>query len=189
MALTMAALLVASAVVSTWMALRASRAEAEAVAVNDFLRNDVLAQAGASTQARADTKPDPDLKVRTALDRAAAGIKGKFPDQPLVEASIRETIGGTYEDLGLYPEAQAQMERALELRRRVLGDEHADTLSVMSLLGNLYTYQGKYGQAEPLLAQCYRYRPSKAWRGRRHDAADPEQPRADLQERGQVRAG
>jgi eukaryotic-like serine/threonine-protein kinase len=154
MALTMAALLVASAVVSTWMALRASRAEAEAVAVNDFLRNDVLAQAGASTQARADTKPDPDLKVRTALDRAAAGIKGKFPDQPLVEASIRETIGGTYEDLGLYPEAQAQMERALELRRRVLGDEHADTLSVMSLLGNLYTYQGKYGQAEPLLARA-----------------------------------
>ena len=154
MAVTMAALLVASAVVSTWMALRASRAEAEAVAVNDFLRNDVLAQAGASTQARADTKPDPDLKVRTALDRAAAGIQGKFPDQPLVEASIRETIGGTYEDLGLYPEAQAQMERALELRRRVLGDDHKDTLILMSSLGSLYTYQGKYGQAETLLASA-----------------------------------
>ena len=150
MAVTMAALLVASAVVSTWMALRASRAEAEAVAVNDFLRNDVLAQAGASTQARADTKPDPDLKVRTALDRAAAGIQGKFPDQPLVEASIRQTIGDTYEDLGLYPEAQAQLERALELRRRVLGDEHLDTLSVTVSLGDVYVYEGKYQQAEPL---------------------------------------
>jgi hypothetical protein len=86
-------LLVAGVVMSTWMALRANRAEAEALAVSDFLRNDVLAQAGASTQARSDTRPDPDLKVRTALDRAAAGIQGKFPGQPLVEASIRQTIG------------------------------------------------------------------------------------------------
>jgi non-specific serine/threonine protein kinase/serine/threonine-protein kinase len=155
MAATMAALLVAGVVVSTVMALRASRAEAEARAVNDFLRNDVLAQASASTQADRAGSPDPDLKVRTALDRAAARIQGKFPDQPLVEASIRQTIGSTYEDLGLYPEAQAQMERALELRRRALGDEHEDTLSVMSLLGNLYTYQGKYAQAEPLLASAF----------------------------------
>jgi eukaryotic-like serine/threonine-protein kinase len=43
--------------------------------------------------------------VRTALDRAAAGIAGKFEAQPLVEASIRRTIGKTYEDLGLYPKA------------------------------------------------------------------------------------
>ena len=154
MAATMAVLLVAGVVVSTWLAVRASRAEAEARAVNDFLRNDVLAQAGASTQARPDTKPDPDLKVRTALDRAAAGIQGKFPDQPLVEASIRQTIGDTYEDLGLYPEAQAQLERALELRRRVLGDEHLDTLDATVSLGDVYVYGGKYAQAEPLLTRA-----------------------------------
>ena len=76
------------------------------------------------------------------------GIQGKFRDQPLVEASIRETIGGTYEDLGLYPEAQAQLERALELRRRVLGDDHADTLIVMSSLGSLdtATKEGRAGR-------------------------------------------
>ena len=90
MAATMAALLVVGVVMSTWMALRASRAEAEALAVNDFLRNDVLAQAGATTQARPDTKPDPDLKVRTALDRAAARISERFAAQPLLEASIRK---------------------------------------------------------------------------------------------------
>ena len=127
MAVTMALLLVAGIVVSSWMAVRASRAEAEARAVNEFLRNDVLAQAGASTQAGPDTKPDPDLTVRTALDRAAARVQGKFNDQPLLEASIRETIGTTQEDLGLYPEAISQLERALELRRRMLGDEHVDT--------------------------------------------------------------
>jgi eukaryotic-like serine/threonine-protein kinase len=36
---------------------------------------------------------DPDLKVRTALDRAAQRIAGKFDQQPEVEASIQETMG------------------------------------------------------------------------------------------------
>jgi non-specific serine/threonine protein kinase/serine/threonine-protein kinase len=152
------ALLAAAVVVSSWMAIRASRAEAEARAVNDFLQNDLLAQASPNAQARPDTKPDPDLKVRTALDRAAAGIEGKFGTQPLVEASIRQTIGKTYMDLGLYPEAQRQTERALELRRRVLGDNHTDTLTSMDSLANSYTRQGKYAQAEALHARVLEVR-------------------------------
>ena len=86
---------------------RADSESAIAKAVNEFLQQDLLAQASASAQASPDTKPDPDLKVRTALDRAATRIAGKFDAQPAVEASIRETIGRTYKDLGLYPEAQS----------------------------------------------------------------------------------
>jgi hypothetical protein len=66
---------------------------ATAAAVSDFLQHDILAQANASEQARPGTKPDPDLKVRNALDRAAARIAGKFDRQPLVEASIRQMMG------------------------------------------------------------------------------------------------
>ena len=149
-AATFTALLVTGVVVSSLMAVRASRAEQEARAVNDFLQNDLLAQASANKQARPDNKPDPDLKVRTALDRAAAGIEGKFALQPLVEASVRQTIGDTYQDLGLYPEAQRQVERALDLRLRVLGEKHPDTLISMSSLASLYRNQGKVAQAEPL---------------------------------------
>ena len=144
------ALLVAGVVVSSWMALRASRAEQEARAVSNFLQSDLLAQASASNQARPGTRPDPDLKVRTALDRAAARIEGKFQAQPLVEASIRQTIGDTYEDLGLYAEGQRQVERALDLRRRVLGEKHPDALRSMSQLVELYRLQGNYAQAEAL---------------------------------------
>jgi eukaryotic-like serine/threonine-protein kinase len=165
MAAALIVLLVGGVVISTWMAVRASRAEtvarraeAEAQAVNAFLRSDVLAQAGASTQARPDTKPDPDLKVRTALDRAAARIEGKFGGQPLVEASIRHTIGDTYNDLGLYSEAQQHLERALELRRRELGEQHADTLESMSRLGRVYEMQSKYEKAGTLLARALEVR-------------------------------
>jgi non-specific serine/threonine protein kinase/serine/threonine-protein kinase len=153
-----AALLIAGAVTTSWMAIRASHAEQEALAVNEFLQNDLLAQASANTQARPDTKPDADLKVRTALDRAAARIDGKFAAQPLVEASIRQTIGRTYKDLGLYAEAQRQVERTLELRRRVLGEQHPGTLASMDSLGGIYGVQGNYAQAEPLFTKVLEIR-------------------------------
>lgn len=108
---------------STWEATQARRAErvalhdrvradteaANANAVNDFFQNDVLAQAGSRAQARPDTGPDPDLKVRIALDRAASRITVKFAGRPLVEASIQQTIGDAYEELGLFPEAQLHL--------------------------------------------------------------------------------
>jgi len=146
-------------ILATWrQMLRANSEAAKAKAVNDFLQNDLLAQASANVQARPDTKPDPDLKVRTALDRAAARIAGKFDRQPLVEASIRQTIGTTYMDLGLYPEAQRQVERAFDLRRRALGPEHPDTLTSMYGLAILYWRQGKYAEAEPLYTKVLEVR-------------------------------
>src|SRR5262249_49335000 len=131
------AMLVTAVVVSSWMAVRARRAEQEAQAVNDFLRYDLLAQAGARSQASPNAKPDPHLEVRTALDRAAARIVGKFATQPLVEAAIQQTISQTYSDLGLYPEAQHHAERALELRRRMLGEKNPETLRTMFTLATL----------------------------------------------------
>ncbi len=126
--------------------------EARAVkAVNEFLQNDLLAQASANVQAGPTRTPDPDLKVRTALDRAAQRIEGKFTTQPLVEASLRKTIGSTYVDLGLFSEGQRHMQRALELRQRELGGEHPDTLEVLGLLAALQRDQGKYAEAESLL--------------------------------------
>lgn len=132
---------------------RALRAEQIAKAVNDFLQDDLLTQAGARAQANTGSQPDPDLKVRTALDRAAARIAGKFDSQPAVEAAIRHTIGVTYYDMNVYHEAEQQLERAVELRRRTLGAEDPDTLKSMNALGVLYNYESKYAAAEALLSQ------------------------------------
>ena len=149
-----ALVLVVAAVVSIRESVRANREAAVAEAVNEFLQNDLLAQAGASAQSRPNAKPDPHLEVRTALDRAAKRIEGKFAKQPEVEASIRDTIGWTYKDLGLYPEARKQLERALELRRQVLGAEDAKTFKSMTRLGKVAFLQGKYAQAEALENQA-----------------------------------
>jgi non-specific serine/threonine protein kinase/serine/threonine-protein kinase len=156
-----AASLIAGVGVATWQAgvaqsqrARADIEAATAQAVNDFLRYDVLAQAGADTQARPNTNPDPDLKVRTALDRAAARIGGRFNSRPVVEAAIRQTIGNAYTELGLYPDAQQHLERAVALWNRVLGENDPRTLSAMyDLANNLYRRQAKYAEAEPLFVK------------------------------------
>jgi tetratricopeptide (TPR) repeat protein len=132
---------------------RADTEAATAKAVNDFLENDLLAQASANVQARPGAKPDPDLKVRAVLDRSAARIESKFKGKPLVEASIRNTIGATYLDLGLYTDAERQLRRAFDLRRQALGAEHPDTLTSMDQLAGLYTKQGKDSQAEQVLTR------------------------------------
>lgn len=152
-----AAVLVAGAAVSAWMAVKAGRAEQsarqsaeEARAVSDFLQNDLLAQASPWKQAGPAAKPDPDLTVRAALDRAANRIQGRFARQPLVEAAIRDTLCDTYVNLGLYREAQPHGERSLELRRAVLGNEHPDTLRSMTSLATLHERRGGYAEAESL---------------------------------------
>jgi len=153
--------LIAGIAVSAWQAARARQAELTARAVNEFLQNDVLSQASAVTQANPNTSPDRDLKVRTALDRAAARIETRFASQPEVEAAIRQTIGTTYSQLGLYQEAQVHMARALDLRRRILGDRHPDTLTTMQELGELYIGAGKYDQAEAVLGPLLEVRRRK----------------------------
>ncbi len=155
------AVLVAGILASTQQALRARRAEAVALnetattrAVSDFLENDILAQAGSSKQAGPAVSPDPDLKVRTALDRAAARITGKFTRQPDVEAAIQDTVGQTYKDLGLYPEARTHLDRALSLYQRLLGADNRKTLNTMRSLGANAQLQAKYREAETLLTQA-----------------------------------
>jgi len=143
--------LAAAAVISIRQSLRANREAAVAQAVDDFLQNDLLAQASAAMQSSPNAKPNPHLEVRTALDRAASRITGKFDRQPQVEAAIRDTIGQTYLDLGQYPEARTQLQRALELQRRVLGPRDSKTLKTARLLGFAAARQGNHKEAEALL--------------------------------------
>jgi eukaryotic-like serine/threonine-protein kinase len=149
--------LIAGIIVSSREAVSARRAEqvaakeaASANAVVDFLRNDLLAQASTKNQSGSGAKPDRDIKVRTALDRAAARIEGKFDKQPEVEAAIRDAMGKTYEDLADYAESQKQLQRALELERRVWGSDNPKTLNTLNHLGRTLWHQGKYQEAGAL---------------------------------------
>lgn len=103
----------------------AAREAAIAQAVNDFLRLDLLEKAMPHEEA------DRDITLRAVLDRASANIADRFPNEPLVEAAIRETIGNTYRSLGEHDIADKHLRRATELYRAGFGDDDPRTLNVM----------------------------------------------------------
>jgi tetratricopeptide (TPR) repeat protein len=66
---------------------------------------------------------------RTVLTPAVDAIGAQFADQPLVDASLRTTLGTVYQKLGRDREALALYQRAYDLRAASLGDDHLDTLA------------------------------------------------------------
>jgi len=158
------AVLVAGAAVSAWQAVRATgaerqaraetnRAEGEAEkarteaaisqAINEFINRDLLARADPHVLYTRDSESQRELKLRTVLDRAAGRIEGRFQDQPMVEAALRQTIGYTYMQLDEDRLAEPHLRRAADLRREHLGPEHRDTLDSMFDLSEVRGDEGE----------------------------------------------
>ncbi|MCA9000569.1 MAG: serine/threonine protein kinase [Planctomycetes bacterium] len=91
------------------------------------------------------------------LEQAQAHVDEKQPT-PVVEASIRRVIGGAYLAIAKFEESEAQLTRALTIRRKELGDTNLDTLQLVEELGMVYLTWGKHDLALPLLEQAYRGR-------------------------------
>jgi eukaryotic-like serine/threonine-protein kinase len=149
-----ALVLIVAAVVSVLQSIRARREAAVAKAVNDFLQQDVLAQASGDNQLQANFKPDPNITVRTLLEHAAQRMDGRFANQPETEVTLRNTFGTIYTELGAYPEARQQLERALALGLRTLGANDPKTLTAESSLGELALIQARYTEAQMLNRQA-----------------------------------
>ena len=94
------------------------------------------------------------LTAREVLDRGARKIEEELANQPEVQASLMNTIGNVYGSLGLYDRAQPLLEEALQTRRRILADEHADIARSMNNLGSVLLRKGDYSRAEPLFREA-----------------------------------
>ncbi|RJP37306.1 MAG: serine/threonine protein kinase [Phycisphaerales bacterium] len=68
----------------------------------------------------------PDITLREVLDEALRRMSTQFAGQPEVEASLRDTIGTTYLRLGAFDRARRELETAVAMSRRALGDDHPD---------------------------------------------------------------
>jgi non-specific serine/threonine protein kinase/serine/threonine-protein kinase len=146
--------LMVAAGVSMWQSVMAKkqrdRADAEAAiatAVNQFLQDDLLAQTNPESQGGADAAPDPEVKARTLLDRAAAQVGKRFAKQPLVESAIRATIGKAYAGLSLLPQAELHFRRAYELSSAYRGADDPKTLDLLMLVSEAAINQDKYAEA------------------------------------------
>jgi len=81
------------------------------------------------------TREGEELSVREAVDRSARALELTPIEQPTVEATLRDVLGAIYLDLGQPRASLEQLERAVELRREVLGENHLETAESMRVLG------------------------------------------------------
>ncbi|MCA9284476.1 MAG: serine/threonine protein kinase [Phycisphaerales bacterium] len=122
--------------------LEAESQKAIALGINAFLTDDLLAalqlEHGGFTH---------DVTMREVLDAAAERIGDRFGDQPVVEASIQQTMGSCYLSLGEFAKAQKHLERALTLSREHLGSNDLRTIDCLDLLGSTLKEWGRFDQA------------------------------------------
>jgi len=97
---------------------------------------------------------------RALLQPSVAAIETQFADYPGVAAKLRHRLAGVYRELGLYSSALPLQESALQLRKKVYGEDHPQTLRSMKDVALLLWHLGRYDEAEPLyrevLERCNR---------------------------------
>ena len=124
---------------SSWMYLRAERAQTRAEAsaaqeraVTRFLTDDLLSSANPLLAG------NPDIKVKDVLGTASAKLDRNFPNGGLDRAAIEAALGQTYAGLSDPKHAEALLKAALQRRKAALGDAAPETQAVRIALADLY---------------------------------------------------
>ncbi len=90
------------------------------------------------------------------LQRAAATLKDRLSKQPIVRASLLETIGQTFLNLGLPDRAEGMFVAAIEIRTIELGPENPETLGALGGMALVRVAQGRLDEAESLRRDAVR---------------------------------
>ncbi len=148
-----AAALALGAATSSWLyvkTLSASRAAREnaavADAVNRFFNQDVLS--AASPYAQAGSR---EPTVREAIDGAVGRIDERLHDQPVVEATVRLTIGQVYGEAMQIDKAIEQERKAVALLERHLGLADPRTQRARYVLATDLTDASGFDEAKALI--------------------------------------
>jgi serine/threonine protein kinase/tetratricopeptide (TPR) repeat protein len=151
----MVVVLAVSSVVSTSLFFKAKR-ESERARI-EALKSDQVATfmtemlegVGPSVALGRDT-----TMLREILDQTAGRIGTDLEGQPEVEAAVRNVLGSTYRDLGEFEKAEMQQREAVAKNRRVLGDDHPQTLISIDALSITLQKLGRYDEAEALFSEA-----------------------------------
>ncbi|MFP3295900.1 MAG: tetratricopeptide repeat protein, partial [Caldisphaera sp.] len=96
--------------------------------------------------------------IRFAYGDPCTGIKESFtaeiPEEPSEKSNYLMDIGNLYDFNGCYKEAEPLFKQALEIKRKIHGENHPDVALTLDNLAELYVEEGKYDEAEPLFKQA-----------------------------------
>lgn len=90
------------------------------------------------------------ITAREILDQASKNIETGMARDPELQAQLMQAMGGVYQGLGLYSRSETLLARTADIRRRVLGSDHPDTLASMDALAVAFNSENRYAEAEKL---------------------------------------
>ena len=97
--------------------------------------------------------PADDLRVVTLLDRGVKEARS-LDAEPAVQAEMYDTLGGIYQKLGKFDQADSLLQSAVATRKSLSGPDSPETAKSILALGSLRDAQAKYDEAEKLIRQA-----------------------------------
>jgi len=94
--------------------------------------------------------PAENLRVVSLLDRGVQEAQALSSD-PGVQAQLYLTLGGIYQQLGKFDQANALLNSALEKRKALFGEDNRDVAECLVALGLLRDSQAQFDDAEKLV--------------------------------------
>lgn len=134
-------------------AVEQERAEKEleadkAIAIKEFF---IKIMATGNPFTRGERRHGIGYTVVEALEEASQLIDSEFADQPLIKASIQQSMGTTYFALGSLTPAREHLTAAFETMKKNLGESDPETLAAMSRLACVLSELGDDDKAEKML--------------------------------------
>ena len=103
----------------------------------------------------AEVGPSQDLRVVSIVNRGLREAQ-TLHREPLVQAELFGTLGGVYQNLGDFGEAEKLLVRALERKTALYGPSHEQVADATTSLALLRLGQGKLDDAEKLVNEAIR---------------------------------
>ena len=94
------------------------------------------------------------ITAREILDTGARRVTEGLRSQPATQATLLETIGKVYVNLGLYGNAVEAAQRVLDLRKQERSADHPEIVAALTLLGGALLEAGDFRAAEPHLREA-----------------------------------
>jgi eukaryotic-like serine/threonine-protein kinase len=90
------------------------------------------------------------VTLRQAIDAAVKKLDGLFPNDPLTEVRIRQTLAVSYENLGYAEGARSMAERIVTLLSLAQGPDHPQTRTAQIVYAKYLLNRGRYEEAMKL---------------------------------------
>jgi len=142
-----AVLLIAITIVAVFQAREARLEKDKALMITAFLK-EMLQSPNPFNDGR-------EVLMVDVLGYAAHKMDTSFVNYPDVAATLRQTFGVTYRELGRYDEAMTHLSESLTKLVGLHGHKHADVSAAKSNLALLHQRLGNYEKADSLFLQAY----------------------------------